>query len=280
MQPAMRDETAILKMVLQRAGLEATLDDEAGFPLARFECTFPAYPGTTKFLLDAPQGWLRVSTVLDAPDLDVASRANLGLVYLQTGLGHCHYDAERKIVRFAASLPAVNDAPIGTALLETLRHLAAVKHTTLTGQGDVRSVVDSTPLPNEPTLADVARSMGRSLALVEERGSFVGGLEEPTSGTTVAMRLHTAAPGVFAFDAWKLPPAKTPIEAALFERLDAFNATLSGGAMMLFPQAELLVYRWACPYRWLDVDELEAPAVAQTALDAFVRWAKGTIAAE
>jgi hypothetical protein len=46
------------------------------------------------------------------------------------------------------------------------------------------------------------------------------------------------------------------------------------GAMILF-QDGLLFYRWACPYRWLDVAQLESAVPAQAALDAFMRWRRG-----
>jgi hypothetical protein len=260
-----RDEKQILETVLERTGLAATIaTDEDGAASATLD-------GVT---VDAPEGWVRLATTIARPKIDVVARANLGLVHLQSGLAHVHFDAPKGVVRIVASLPAVTDAPSGAAVLGTLEHLAAVRNKILTGEGDIRA--DSVPMPattsDVPTLADVARVTGKALALVPDKASFVGGLREPRSGTECAIRLHTALPGVFACDAWLLPPKRTEPDAALFDRLDELNASLVAGVMFLVPGESFVVYRWACPYKWLALDQLEAPALAYTALSAFMRW--------
>lgn len=220
-------------------------------------------------VIDAPEGWLRVATTIERPDVDIVSRANLGLLFLETGFAHVSYDASRGAIRIAASLPAVTDAPANAAVLGAIEHVGAVRRKILTGDGEVRvPAVAGDAL----SLSDVARVMGRALSLVEEKGSFVGGLREPKSGIECALRLHTAMPGVLAADAWLVPPARTEPSAAIIERLEETNNALPAGAMLLVPRESFVVYRWACPYRFLSLAQLEAPALAYTALAAFTRW--------
>ncbi|MDF2696639.1 MAG: hypothetical protein K0S65_5022 [Labilithrix sp.] len=270
-----RDERAILTTALERAGLEFAIDERRGFPSASLQwAPKPDLPEKTSFLLDAPAGWLRVTTTLDAPGASVDVRHALGLLYAQTGLGHVHYDAENGLFRISASLQAVEGAPSGAALVATLEHLARLHHKLRTSEGDVRAVANPAPGPgsDEPTLVDAARALGKPISLVEDKnGSFVGGIHEPKSNVQCALRLHTPAPGVFAVDAWRLPPARVKVGAAEIERIDRFNASLAAGAMLLFPDG-FLIYRWACPYRWLDISQLESPVVVQVALDAFMRF--------
>lgn len=266
----MADEKEILRTALERAGFAATtIEEDADGAAATVTLAIPDVPATI-FRIDAPSGWLRIVTHLEDRELDLVARAHLALAYLQTGLGSCLYEPARRRIRIAASLAAVTSAPSAEALLGTLAHLARLRHELATGEGDVIAA------PAEASnLAEVARAFGRAVTLVPEKESWVGGLREPRSGTKVGMRLHTPTPGAFAFDAWPLPPAKTEVDGALVDRLDAFNTTLSAGALLLVPNESFLVFRWACPYRWLAVDQLETPAVAYTALDAFMRWAKG-----
>lgn len=262
-----RDEGALLRAALTRAGLEATFEGAA----ASVSCAIPGVPGAITFRIDAPEGWLRMATTLGASTPDAVTRANLSLAYLETGLAHVHVDDAQGLVRVAASLPALEDAPIGAAVNATLAHLARVRHKLATGDGEIRAVTDDDP-PGTPELAVAAEVIGRTLALVPERAAYVGGLREPRSGVECAFRLHQPAPGIFAFDAWGLPPARRQPEPSLFERIDAFNVGQPAGAMMLLPGAGLLVYRWACPLRFLDLDELVKPVLATTALEAFMRW--------
>jgi hypothetical protein len=260
----MESEQDLLRKAIDRAGLEAPIvTTEGGEARAVVD-------GPAPLFIDAPEGWLRFVTTFEPKDLDIVTRANLGLVLLETGLGHVSYDAPRGVLRIAASLPAVTDAPTREAMLATLEHVGAVRQKILTGEGDIR--VAHEPAPSDPSLADVARVMGGALSLAEDKGSFVGGLREPKSGTECALRLHTAIPGVFAADAWLMPPKRTEPDPALFERLDAHNIALEAGALMLVPRESFVVYRWACPYRWLSLDQLAAPALAYTALSAFVKW--------
>jgi hypothetical protein len=269
-----RDEHAILRAVLEHAGFRHSIDESRGFPMASFSCSFPELPESTSYLLDAPAGWLRLATNIEARDLAIPQRHGLGLLYTQTGFGHIHYDAPNGLIRIAASIPAIERDPMSSALIAMAHHLAQIRHAITTGDGDVRAVDDPSPLPDEPTLDDVARTFEKTLSLMrEEDGSIVGGLSEPRSQTQVALRLHTATPGIFALDAWALPPARATVDQAMVEDVDRFNTTLSAGAMLLFPDGPL-VYRWACPYRWIDLAELEVPIPAQTALDAFMRWRK------
>lgn len=214
-------------------------------------------------------GWLRLTTSIERPDLDVVTRAKLGLLYLETGFGHVHYDAANARVRIVASLPAMNGMPKDDVLAEASEHVMAVRQRVITGEGDVRAAKGDV---DAPTLRDVARAAGRALALVPEKGSFVGGLREPKSGVECALRLHTPMPGIFAADAWMLPPTRSEPDVALFDRLDAVNAALPAGATLLVPGESFVVYRWSCPYRWLSLEQLEAPALAYTALAAFMRW--------
>jgi hypothetical protein len=267
-----RDERAIITTALERAGYTATLDETRGFPVASFSWASPQLPGGARFTVDAPSGWLRVATTLDATNPETWARHALGLLYTETGFGHVHHDTKNGVFRIAASLQAVDEAPSGSALIAACEHLARVRHKMKTGEGDVRAVPDPAPLPDEPALADAARALGTSLSLVEEKdASFVGGLHEPRSGSKCALRIHTATPGIFAFDAWGLPPARIAVVPSHIERVDTFNASLDAGAMMLF-QDGFLLYRWACPYRWLDVGQLATPIAAHVALDALMRW--------
>jgi hypothetical protein len=260
----MADEEDLLRKAIDRAGLPAPIvTTEDGRARAVVD-------GPTPLTIDAPEGWLRVVTTFEPRDLDIITRANLGLVLLETGLAHVSYDGPKGVLRIAASLPAVTDVPAREVMLATFEHLGRVRQKLLGGEGDIR--LSQEPEPGDPTLADVARTMGGALSLAEDKGSFVGGLREPKSGTECALRLHTAMPGVFAADAWLMPPKRTEPDPALFERLDAHNVTLDAGALMLVPRESFVVYRWACPYRWLALDQLEAPALAYTALAAFVRW--------
>lgn len=250
-----------------------TVDEARGFPVASFSWSSATQPEITSFTVDAPSGWLRVATTLPALGPDLAMRQALGLLYTQTGLGHVHHDAARAELRMAASLQAVESAPSSAALLATIAHLARIRQQVKTGQGDVRAVDEGTSLAGAPVLADAARALGASLSLVEEKdGSFVGGLHEPRSDVKCAVRIHSPSPGVFAFDAWRLPPTRDVVDAAHIERIDRFNGTLDAGAMLLFPDG-FLVYRWACPYRFLDVARLATPVMAHVALDAFLRLA-------
>lgn len=264
--------TDLLRTALDRSGLAApTVTNEEGTTTALVPRTGGDGPFTVA--IDAPDGWLRLVTTLERREIDVVSRANLGLLYLQTGLGHCHYDAANARLRIMASLPAVTDAPSAAAVLGTLEHLGALRHEILTGEGSVRAIADDpTPVPSEPTLEDVARVAGKALALVPEKGSFVGGLREPKSGTECALRFHTSMPGVFGADAWLLPPTRIEPSVELLDRLDAINTSLDAGAMLLVPRERYVVYRWSCPYRWLSLDQLEAPALAYGALAAFLRF--------
>ena len=128
----------------------------------------------------------------------------------------------------------------------------------------MRAVVDAVPLSGEPTLAEAGRALAKSLSLVPERdGSLVGGLEETRSGLRCAVRIHTPDPGIFAFDAWSLPPRRVAVEA------------LTAGALLLLPDG-FVVHRRSCPYRWLAVAQLETPAAANVALDGFMRWRAAT----
>lgn len=68
-----------------------------------------------------------------------------------------------------------------------------------------------------------------------------------------------------------MPPERLSVDDALVGRVDRFNATLEAGALVPFSEG-LLVYRWSCPYRWLDVTQLAMPVAAHVALDAFLRW--------
>ena len=248
-----------------------TVDEARGFPVASLSWASAELPEITSVTVDAPSGWLRVATTLPALGPDLAMRQALGLLYTQTGLGHVQHDAARGELRIAASLQAVESAPSSAALLATVAHLARIRQQIKTGQGDLRAVVEGTPLPGEPTLADAARALGASLSLVAEKdGSFVGGLHEPRSDVKCALRIHTPAPGIFAFDAWRLPPVRIVADAAEIERVDRFNGTLDAGALLLFPDG-FRVYRWACPFRWLDVPRLATPVMAHVALDAFLR---------
>ncbi len=270
-----RDERAILETVLQRAGIEATIDESRGYPAASFSVAFPDLPEKVSFLVDAPPGWVRVATTKPTEGLSVEARHGLGLLYTRTGFGHVHFAPEENLLRIAASVQAVERAPIGSALLAALDHVARIRHAIATGEGDVRAVPDPTPVPDEPTLADAVRVLDKVVTLVPEKdGSFVGGLHEPRSGTQCALRIHTAAPGIFALDAWALPPVKTPVTPETVDRVDRFDTTLAAGALVLFHDG-LLLYRWACPYRWLDLDELEGALPVQVALDAFMRWRAG-----
>lgn len=258
--------------MLERTKLDARIVTNAeGTPSALVERNAPDGPCT--MAIDAPDGWMRFVTTLEHRQVDVVSRANLGLLYLQTGLGHLHYDAPNSRLRVMASLPAVTDAPSAAAVLGTIDHLETIRREILTGVGDVKVLPDDpTPLPGEPTLADVARVAGKALALVPEKDSFVGGLREPKSGIECAIRLHTPRAGIFAADAWRLPPKRSQPDVALLDQLDATNAMLEAGAMLLVPRESFVVYRWACPYRWLSLEQLEAPALAYTALSAFLRF--------
>jgi hypothetical protein len=271
-----RDERAILTSALERAGFQYTLDESKGVPAASFSWSSPELPDSTSFEVDAPSGWLRVATTIEAQAPLLSTRHALGLLYARTGLGHIHHDAQDGRFRIAASLQAVEHAPSGAALVATVEHLARVRRMVQTSQGEVHAVLDPSPAAGgEPTIADAARALGTALALVEEKdGSFVGGLHEPRSDAKCALRIHTAAPGIFAFDAWSLPPKRLAVQPALLDRIDSINASLPAGAMLLFPDG-FLVYRWACPYRWLDVGQLSTPAVAQVALEAFMRWRHG-----
>jgi hypothetical protein len=268
-----RDERAILTTVLERAGLEFAIDERRGFPSASLQwAPKPELPEKTSFLLDAPAGWLRATATLDAPGASVDVRHALGLLYAQTGLGHVHYDAENGLFRISASLQAVEGAPSEAALVATLEHLARLRHKLRTSEGDVRAEAAPAPLRGEPTLAEAVRALGKPISLAPEKdGSLVGGIHEPKSNLKCALRIHTAAPGILAVDVWRLPPARVKVGPAEIERIDRFNASLAAGAMLLFPDG-FLVYRWACPYRWLDVAQLESPVVVQVALDAFMRF--------
>lgn len=246
------DEEQILEKVLSRTGVRERIAEE----------------GVT---IDAPEGWIRlVTTFGSANEIDVVTRANLGLVHLESALAHVCWDASNHVVRIAASLPAVTDAPLEAAVLGTLDHLAAVKTKIVSGEGEIRATAISSPSsPSAPTLADVARVMGNALALVPEKDAWVGGLREPKSGIECALRLHTPLPGIFAADAWLLPPKRTEPEVALFDRLDAMNVSSPAGVMFLVPGQSFVLYRWSCPYAWLALDQFEAPALAYTALAAF-----------
>lgn len=247
------------------------VDEARGFPVASLSWASAELPEITSFTVDAPSGWLRVATTLPALGPDLAMRQALGLLYTQTGQGHVHHDAARGELRISASLQAVEGAPSSAALLATVAHLARIRQHIKTGQGDVCAVIDGSSLAGEPALADAARALGASLSLVAEKdGSFVGGLHEPRSDVKCALRIHSASPGIFAFDAWRLPPARAVADAAEIERVDRFNGTLDAGAMLLFPDG-FHVYRWACPYRWLDVARLTTPVMAHVALDASLR---------
>ena len=111
----------------------------------------------------------------------------------------------------------------------------------------MRAVVDAVPLSGEPTL------------------------EEPRSGLRCAVRIHTPDTGIFAFDAWSLPPRRVAVEDARIEQVDRFEASLTAGALLLLPDG-FVVHRWSCPYRWLAVAQLETLAAAHVALDGFMRW--------
>ena len=145
--------------------------------------------------------------------------------------------------------------------------------------GPRRPVPQPPPLSAEPLLAELsasdavaARALEKSLSLVPEKdGAMVGGLREPRSGLECAVRIHTPTPGIFAFDAWSLPPERGVFAPALIERVDAFNTSLEAGALLLFLDG-FVIYRWACPYRWLDAAQLSTPVVAHVALEAFMRW--------
>ena len=140
----------------------------------------------------------------------------------------------------------------------------------------MRAVVDAVPLSGEPTLAEAGRALAKSLSLVPERdGSLVGGLEETRSGLRCAVRIHTPDPGIFAFDAWSLPPRRVAVEDARIEQVDRFAASLTAGALLLLPDG-FVVHRCSCPYRWLAVAQLETPAAAYVALDGFMRWRAAT----
>lgn len=225
-------------------------------------------------VVDAPEGWLRISTTITQRAIDVVTRANLGLVLLETGLAHVSYDVSNGAIRIAASLPAVTDVPSKAAVRGTIEHVSAVRRKIIGGEGEIRvtALAGEASEAAGPSLADVARVMGRALSLVEEKGSFVGGLRDPKTKTECALRLHTAMPGVLAADTWLVPPARTEPSVALIERLDEANIALPAGAMLLVPRESFVVHRWACPYRFLAIAELEAPAIAYTALAAFVRW--------
>ena len=108
----MSDERTILTTVLERAGVTTLLDESRGFPLASFSWGPPELAGEpTPFEVDAPPGWVRIATTLDAPDLAIEPRYALGLLYAQTGFGHVHYDAAGGRLRIGASLQAVDVAP-------------------------------------------------------------------------------------------------------------------------------------------------------------------------
>jgi hypothetical protein len=264
---SLREEKQLLETVLERTALAARIVvDTEGTPSALVE------DESHVVTIDAPDGWLRFATTIVQPGMDVVTRANLGLVHLQTGLGHVHYDQAKGLVRIGASLAAVTDAPSGPAALGTLEHLRAIRRKILTGDGEILADATGTETSDVPTLADVARVMGNALSLVADKDSFVGGLREPKSGVECALRLHTAMPGIFAADAWLLPPKRIEPDVALFERLDAFNGSLPAGVLFLVPGQGMILYRWACPYAWLALDQLEAPALAYTALAAFMRW--------
>jgi hypothetical protein len=262
-----RDEKQLLEAALERAKLTARfVTDAEGTPSALVE------DGDHVVTVDAPEGWLRFATTIAQAQLDVVSRANLGLVHLQSGFGHVHYDAAKGVVRIGASLPAVIDVPVAAAVLGTIDHLRRIRTKLVTGEGEISASALATSEAEVPVLAEVARVMAKALTLVEDRGSFVGGLREPKSGVECALRLYTSMPGVFTADTWLLPPARIEPDPALFDRLDAFNASLPAGVLFLMPGQGLVLHRWSCPYAWLALAELEAPALAYTALSTFMRW--------
>jgi|GEM_PF-6645654 len=273
-----RDERAILSNVLASAGVDGRIDESRGYPVASFSRALPGVSEETSFVVDAPSAWVRVATTLASPAAPISARHAVGALYGESGLGHVHYDERIGSFRIIASLQAVADAPPASAVVAVLTNLARIRHKLKTGEGSVRASGPDEQREQEAAsdaehLDAAAAALGRTLSIVKQAdGSWIGGLHEPRSNRRSAIRVSTSSPGIFALEAWVMPPARIAVDEATVAKLDQANASLDAGALVLFPDG-FLVYRWACPYACLRVDDLHTPAAAQIALEALLRFA-------